>query len=206
LSNFNRKHVDYEVAIPPYWFFFILLTAVPLLAQSDLPYAEIPDYPAAYSAETVTARLIDGLGFRYYWATEGLRQEDLDFKPSDEARTSLETLEHIYGLSRTIVIPLRQEPILREDEDHSFEMLRSKTLHNLKEASEVLRSGEIKLKDCPLIFQGSDRTSEYPFWNNLNGPIADALWHCGQIVSLRRSSGNPFNSQVSLFQGKLRGS
>ncbi len=177
-----------------------------MLAQSDLPYAEIPDYPAAYSAETVTARLIDGLGFRYYWATEGLRQEDLDFKPSDEARTSLETLEHIYGLSRTIVIPLRQEPILREDEDHSFEMLRSKTLHNLKEASELLRSGEIKLKDCPLIFQGSDRTSEYPFWNNLNGPIADALWHCGQIVSLRRSSGNPFNSQVSLFQGKLRGS
>ncbi len=206
MSNFNRKHLDYEVAIPSHWFFFILLTAVPLLAQSDLPYAEIPDYPAAYSAETVTARLIDGLGFRYYWATEGLRQEDLDFKPSDEARTSLETLEHIYGLSRTIVIPLRQEPILREDEDHSFEMLRSKTLHNLKEASELLRSGKIKLKDCPLIFQGSDRTSEYPFWNNLNGPIADALWHCGQIVSLRRSSGNPFNSQVSLFQGKLRGS
>lgn len=38
----------------------------------------------------------------------------------------------------------------------------------------------------------------------LNGPIADALWHVGQVVSFRRSSGNPFNSKVSVFSGKVR--
>ena len=44
----------------------------------------------------------------------------------------------------------------------------------------------------------------YPFWNAINGPIADALWHCGQIVSFRRSSGNPFPKGVSVFTGKVR--
>ena len=41
-------------------------------------------------------------------------------------------------------------------------------------------------------------------WNQINGPIADALWHCGQVVSFRRASGNPYNSKASLFTGKLR--
>jgi hypothetical protein len=35
-------------------------------------------------------------------------------------------------------------------------------------------------------------------------PISDALWHCGQVVSLRRASGNPFSSKVSVFTGKVR--
>ena len=56
--------------------------------NQDLPYYEIPAYPEVYSQGTVTARMIDGLGFRYYWATEGLREVDLKFKPNDEARTS----------------------------------------------------------------------------------------------------------------------
>jgi hypothetical protein len=46
--------------------------------------------------------------------------------------------------------------------------------------------------------------NEFPFWNQLNGPIADALWHCGQVISFRRSSGNPYNSKASVFSGKVR--
>ncbi len=45
--------------------------------QSELPYREIPDPPENYTPGTVVSRLVDGLGFRYYWATEGLREEDL---------------------------------------------------------------------------------------------------------------------------------
>ena len=45
---------------------------------------------------------------------------------------------------------------------------------------------------------------EIPFWNQINGPIEDAVWHCGQVISFRRSSGNPYNSKASLFTGKLR--
>jgi len=53
-----------------------------------------------------------------------------------------------------------------------------------------------------MVFKSDNGTSEYPFWNTLNGPISDALWHTGQIVSFRRSSGNPFDSKVGVLVGK----
>ena len=42
--------------------------------------------------------MVDGLGFRYFWATEGLTEKDLAYRPSEGARTTMETLEHISGL------------------------------------------------------------------------------------------------------------
>ena len=79
--------------------------------QTDLPYYQIPDYPENYTAETVAARMVDGLGFRYYWATEGLRETDLNYRPGDEARTSKETLQHIYELTKIIVNTTGQQPL-----------------------------------------------------------------------------------------------
>jgi hypothetical protein len=172
----------------------------------ELPYNKIPDYPDKYTAGTVAARLVDGLGFRFYWATEGLRAEDLSFKPSEEARTSLETITHIYGLSLVIVnstIKTPNKPV--DGTELGFPELRKQTLLNIKKAADILRTcSDEEFTDFKLIFQNDQGTTEFPFWNNLNGPIADALWHCGQIVSLRRSSGNPFNSNVSVFNGRVR--
>ncbi len=48
----------------------------------------IPANQETSASGNVVARIIDGLGFRYYWGTEGLREEDLKFKPSEEARTT----------------------------------------------------------------------------------------------------------------------
>lgn len=189
---------------------FTLFTSNFMLAQNEnvaLPYAEIPAHPDEYTAETVVARMIDGLGFRYYWATEGLRPEDLLFKPGEDARTTFETLEHIQGLSEVIVNSVKQVPNIRsveEDPILTFEERRRLTLENLKTASDLLCSGDVELANCNIVFQSPDRNSEYPFWNALNGPIADALWHTGQVVSFRRSSGNPFNPKVSVFSGKVR--
>ena len=173
---------------------------------SELPYRIIPDYPDSYTPETVAARMIDGLGFRYYWATEGLRQEDLEFRPTEEARSSFETLVHIYGLSRTIRLAVEQKinDGSNADTQEDYEGLRKATLENLWAASELLKSGKVKLEDCNMVFKRGERTSEYPFWNTINGPIADAIWHCGQVVSFRRSSGNPFNSKVSVLAGTVR--
>src|SRR5579863_6243043 len=82
----------------------IVLASFTAMAQRDsLPYAAFPPAPDHYSAGTAVSRLIDGLGFRYYWATEGLRPIDLSFRPGPEARTSQETLEHIYSLSNMII-------------------------------------------------------------------------------------------------------
>ena len=60
------------------------------------------------------------------------------------------------------------------------------------------------LTEFQIIFKKEKGTTELPFWNMINGPIADALWHCGQIVSFRRSSGNPYNSNASVLTGKVR--
>lgn len=179
----------------------------PDMPATDLPYREIPAYPDSFSAENAVARMIDGLGFRYYWATEGLRPEDLTFRPSQEARTSEETIDHILGLSSIILNAMKKQPNVRSGEEISplsFEVKRKKTLENLKEASDLLKHSGGKLGDFDIVFVNGESRSEFPFWNMLNGPIADALWHVGQVVSFRRSSGNPFNAKASVFTGTVR--
>ena len=175
-------------------------------SQEQFPFQEIPDYPEEYTPTTIVARMIEGVGFRYYWGTEGLRPEDLDYKPSEEARTSRETLNHIFGLSQTIVNASRNQVNVYEDgKSLSFEELRSKTLKNFQEASEIMRNDpDGDLANYRVLFNRGGETSEYPYWNLINGPIEDAAWHVGQIVSFRRASGNPFSSKASLFSGKLR--
>ncbi len=168
---------------------------IPTRTIDTLPYYEIPNFPEKYSPENVVARMIDGIGFRFYWATEGLRPEDLAHKPSNEARTSEETIDHILGLSAIIINSVRNVVNQRSGEETSpltFEIKRQKTLENLKAASDILKSGQLKLEDIKMVFKNGDKTTEYPFWNEINGPISDALWHVGQVVSFRRSSGNAF--------------
>ena len=185
--------------------FFSMITGMNAQDQSEnLPFYELPEAPENYTPGTVVSRLIDGLGFRYYWATEGLREEDLNFRPGEEARSTRETLEHIHGLSRVILnsaLKKPNEPVKRDDQ--SFIELRSETLMMLKQASDIF----VKVQDLnqhSIVFIRDGNRSEFPFWNQINGPISDALWHCGQVVSYRRSSGNPFNSKVSVFTGKVR--
>lgn len=172
----------------------------------DLPYHQIPDHPEEYSSGNIVARLIDGLGYRYYWATEGLAEDDLNYKPSEEGKTTFETITHIHGLSETILNACRNLPNIRSGEkrqEMSFEMLREKTLRNLKQASDAVKGKSAKeISDLAVIFQRGDAKSEFPFWNMINGPIADAIYHTGQVVSFRRSSGNPINPKVNVFIGK----
>lgn len=171
-------------------------------SKDKLPYYEIPDYPESYTAGSVAARTVDGLGFRYYWSTEGLRDEDLDFRTNEDSRTSVETIDHIYGLSKVIVNATLQKTNERTDEPElSFEEKRKQTLINIKTAADILRTSN-DLSQFNIVFQRENGTSEFPFWNNLNGPIEDAVWHCGQVVLLRRASGNPFNSKANVFMGK----
>ena len=184
------------------------ISANPFSAVNDtLPYYEIPAFPDKYTAEAVVIRMIDGVGFRFYWATEGLRPQDLSFKPNSEARTTEETIDHILGLSYVILNAIQKKVNTKSGEETSpltFEMKRRLTLENLKTASDLLKISQSNLEDYKIIFKNEDKTTEYPFWNLINGPIEDAVWHVGQVVSFRRSSGNPFNSKVSVLSGKVR--
>lgn len=168
-------------------------------SKNKLPYYEVPEYPKEFTAGTVAARMVDGLGFRFYWATDSLTQKDLAYKSSPEGRTSEETIRHIYNLSQVIVNSTLKQPNSRANESLSYVELRAKTLNNLKTAADILRESD-DISQYKIIF--GER--ELPFWNQLNGPIADALWHCGQIVSFRRASGNPINPKVSFLNGKVR--
>jgi len=192
----------------------VLITAFLMISflatAQELPYRQIPEYPSSYTGANVAARLVDGLGFRYYWATEGLRDEDLKFEPLNaggEARTSLETINHIYDLTVILVNAINKVPNIQGSPKPAltFTELRKKTLENLKYSSDKLKASSDKdLESYKIIFKNGDTITEYPFWNEINGPVADAVWHVGQVVTFRRSSGNPFNSKVSVLQGKLR--
>lgn len=87
-------------------FSLVILTCTSSIAQggdSTDYYYRIPDYPESYNAGTVAARLVDGLGFRYYWGTEGLRPEDLNYRPTEGARNVEETINHILSLTQILV-------------------------------------------------------------------------------------------------------
>ena len=181
------------------FFFLTLIITTTMLSQNkDLPYYELPEPSEKFTAGTVAARQIDALGFRFYHATDGLTEEDLLYKPSDSVRTSGETVDHIYSLSKIILNSTVKKENVKVDNDFTFEQKRVATLNNLKQASDILSESE-DISQFKIIF--GDK--QIPFWNNINGPISDSVWHCGQIASFRRITGNPMNSKVNHFSGKI---
>jgi len=187
---------------------FILMVHSNLQSQEmELPYKEIPAYPSNYASGNVVSRMIDGLGYRYYWATEGLAENDLAYQPSEGGRTAMETLSHIYSLSQSILTTNQGEPIIRADNsiEYSFDALRKMTLENFKEASNLVLGKDIEaLEQLTIVFQQGENKSEFPYWNMINGMITDCIHHTGQIVLMRRASGNPQNPNVNVFLGKTK--
>ena len=179
----------------------------PLSMADTLPFREMPAYPETYTPTAVAASMIEGLGFRYYWATEGLRPEDLGYKPAPDARRSEETLQHIYSLALMISNAVNQQPNVRPGPSapEDFTELRRATLELLQQASQVLRESDPSaLQEMDIVFERAGQQSAFPFWHQFHGPIADALWHVGQVVAFRRASGNPVSPKVSWFSGRVR--
>ena len=172
-----------------------------MIAQTnqELPYYELPEASDTFTAGTVAARQVDALGFRFYHATDGLTEKDLAYKPTDSVRTVEETVNHIFDLSKIILNSTLKKANNRESVDMTFVEKRTATLNNLKQAADILRQSE-DIAQFKIIF--GERV--IPFWNNINGPIADSIWHCGQIASFRRVTGNPINPKVNHFSGTVK--
>ena len=186
--------------------FLLTLLITPMLAQNtkvDTTFMNIPKHPDHYSNKNIVIRLIDGLGYRYYWATNGLKAGDLKFKISEDSRSTLETLEHLLEVSQMILnTTLSQENIQPFSKiNYSLNELRNRTLLNLKEAKNNIQAC-VKLSDLKLIFNVDGKKIQFPFWNLLNGPISDSIYHIGQIVSFRRANGNPIDSNINMLTGK----
>ena len=170
-------------------------------------YREIPPPNSAISSNGILERFIDGLGYRYYWATEGLGDEDLEYRPVEGSRNLIETLEHIHMLSLMILnaplggVNIRPTP----PTEFTFAELREATLKNLEKASELIHSDtEEELESYKVHFRFGDMQADFPLWNYINGPLSDAIFHVGQVVSFRRASGNPIHQGVNIFTGKTK--
>ena len=108
--------------------------------QEKLPFHEIGNYPEEYSETNLISRMIEGLGYRYYWATESLNEKDLIYKASIDSRTTFEIIEHIYKLSLMIASSFKNEKIDFNSEKFSYTELRERTLNNFNFIFESLKN------------------------------------------------------------------
>lgn len=127
------------------------------------------------------------MGFRYRWGTEGLREEDYEYRPSPGNMTVGELLGHVHGLVNWVLLSLGGE-VQPSPKSLSLQEIRGLTLEKIVGIRSVLVGMSPKeLASCRV----RTRREEYPFWNLINGPLSDALTHIGQVVSWRRLNGNP---------------
>ncbi|NME69623.1 hypothetical protein [Flammeovirga aprica] len=166
--------------------------------DKKLPYYEIPKLPEETNAATVLSRLVDGLGFRYHWATEGLTVDEIDFRPVESSRNMLELLDHIYNLAHAAHKVLTNSTMPKKGIS-KYEEYRAETLSLYWDLSQHLREMDPKTLEN---YNYNGSTQSFPFWYLINGQIADALTHVGQVVSWRRIAGNPQPKGVNVFLGK----
>ena len=169
-------------------------------AQDKNYFYEIKKFDENYSNKAIISRFIHSVGFRYYWATEGLEEKDLSYKPSESGITTRETLEHIYGLSIMINSGLHNNEAIRSKTypDLSFDELRDNTFNLLKNSIDILDEyKDSDFENNKIIF--GDK--KFDLYNLFHGPISDSLYHIGQIVAFRRASGNPIPIGVNHFMG-----
>ena len=166
--------------------------------MNELPYTKIPEPPREMSAATVLVRLVDAIGFRYRWATEGLREEDMNFQPCSTSMKVRELLAHIQGLLSI------SESYLTDAERVEIGSL------NLYERRRRTLDTVLRIRDFLLMLDDdylAEReykvpwaTEPLPVWYLINGPLSDALTHIGQVASWRRINNNPI-MRASVFFG-----
>lgn len=174
---------------------------------NEIPFKTIPEEASSYEAGNLIVRMIEGAGYRYYWATERLTENDLAFKPSDSGKSTWETLEHLYGLSKMIVNTASNKATVRTEANTPKEWLklRSETLSHLEVAANIFKEkSPEELNAFNVIFERGGEQSIFPLWNLINGPISDFIYHTGQIVSFRRTNKNPIPRGVNVFLGRTK--
>lgn len=176
----------------------MLISIVQLSALKQLPYHVLPGVPEKMNAAGILIRLIDTFGFRYRWATEGLREEDLEFRACDSSMKLEELLRHIQGLIEATDSFITGKT-WGKVEKLSLEERRRITLEitvGLREALLDLDDDYLERRRYMVPWAGK----EYPVWYVINGPLSDAFTHVGQIASWRRIFGNPI-PDANVFYG-----
>ena len=163
-------------------------------------YDSLPEAPSEISAANILMRMVDGLGFRYAYATNGLTQDFFDYSCCESSMSGGQLMKHIYQLSFWIGTTLKIE--LKYDKTiETVDGYRNATLAIIEKISDRISGITNKeLQETQLYLKRTD--THYSFWFLINGPIADALTHVGQILTWRRMAGNPIE-RISPLSGKL---
>lgn len=164
--------------------------------NQELPFEDISKTPIELTATNTLLRLVEGLAFRYRWATENLTEEDIKFRPHPTSMSIEEVNAHIFDLIESTFRVFGGQK-QNKDSLRSFHKVRKKSLFVLKDLSEKLK----KMSDKDLSAIEKNTSRKLPFWYWINGPLADALTHVGQITSWRRITGNPQLKGVNVFIG-----
>ena len=168
-------------------------------------HAEIKAYPKQLTTGTVLTRLLDGLSFRYYWATEGLTAHDAAFDPGNESRTLYQTLNHLYNMIdfAGYILEGKVYPFPEKEHGFSLESLREKTLQRIDDLKDLfvkIDNDALAQKSVKVEVAGDPH--QFSIWHLFNGPLVDCMFHLGQVTALRRMAGNPIFPGVQPFLGK----
>ena len=78
-------------------------------------------------------------------------------------------------------------------------------MRNLEKAAQLFSEMNLEtIQKIQVVFERKGKTSSFPIWNLLNGPLSDAIYHTGQLVSFRRTSGNTIQTGVNVFLGETK--
>lgn len=164
--------------------------------RQELPFEDISKTPTELTATNTILRMVEGLAFRYRWATENLSEENIKFRPHPTSMSIEEVNSHIFDLVDSTFRVFGGEKQNKETLN-SFHEIRKANLYLLKKLVNLLR----EMNDSELAEMEKNTSRKLPFWYWINGPLADALTHVGQITSWRRISGNPQLKGVNVFIG-----
>lgn len=171
---------------------------------TSLPYTNLPDPPRDFDAAGVLVRLVDAIGFRYRWATEGLCEDDAALRPSPAQMSLAELLAHVRDLvawARACVVAApRPGPPYEVRPPAPLAHLRRQTLDEAFALRAAILGADAS-RLATLTLGGRRDGAAYPWWHLVNGPLADALTHVGQIAAWRRHAGRPAPT-ADVFRGR----
>jgi hypothetical protein len=170
------------------------------MTTPSFDFRSLPPGPETVTGSAVLVRLVEGIGFRFTWATEGLREPDLAYRPTPQTMSIAELVGHVLELVAWVAAAAGAIPAgpQKPESPLPFPEIRLQVMEVLA----LLRARFAEMSDGKIaaITIGS-RAGPVPWPHIVNGPLADALTHIGQIAVLRRSSGNPV-PKANVFLGR----
>ena len=126
--------------------------------NQELPFEDISKTPIELTATITLLRLVEGLAFRYRWATENLSEENIKFRPHPSSMSIEEVNSHIFDLIDSTFRVFGGEK-QNKDSLNSFHQIRKKSLLVLEDLSKRLK----KMSNEDLLEIEKKRLENYPF-------------------------------------------